>query len=244
LSEPVLADDLPGVSIVWLDGSALDAVERLHRRSIVGIDAGLVKPERRSFFESVFGGRGEVVGAVVRGSDGETGLPEGRLAAYGVLLTTLAEGEDAGERIGLGGNAGLAKIAGTGVDPLDRGRGLQRTLIRHRVARAATRGFSHVFATAAPANTLSWRNLMQEGFAVADVVLAYGRLERFLLFRSTAAVRAPVDAPDRWVAGDQTDDVRSAVAAGFLGSAWRERQPTAGTRVFEIGFRPGAGARA
>ncbi len=244
MSEPAPVGDPPGVSIVWLDGSALDAVERLHRRSIEGVDTGLVKPERRSFFESVFGGRGEVVGAVVQGSDDETGLPGGRLAAYGVLLTTLAEGEDAGARIGLGGNEGLAKVAGTGVDPIDRGRGLQRALVRQRVARAAARGFGHVFATAAPANTRSWRNLMVEGFAVVDIVLAYGRLERFLLYRPTAAVRVRAGEPARWFAAGQTDDVRSAVAAGLVGSVWRERRPTAETRVLEIGFHPGAGARA
>lgn len=244
MSEAAPVDDLPGVSFVWLDGRAVDAVERLHRRSIEGIDAGLVKPERRDFFESVFSGRGEVVGAVMEGFDDETGVSDGRLAAYGVLLTTLAEGEDAGERIGLGGNAGLAKIAGTGVDPIDRGRGLQRALIRHRVDRAAARGFAHLFATAAPANTLSWRNLMAEGFAVVDVVLAYGRLERFLLYRPTAGARVLAAGPCVWCGADKTDDVRSAVASGLVGAVWREREPTAAARTFEIGFHPARGAHA
>jgi len=233
----------PGVSLVWLDGAAIDAVEHLHRCSIDGVDAGLVKPERRSFFESVFGGRGEVIGAVGEGGDdGRTRIGAGRLIAYGVLLTTLAEGEDAGERLGRGDNRGLAKIAGTGVDPHERGRGLQRCLVRRRVARAAERGFDHVFATAAPGNTVSWRNLMTEGFAVADMVLAYGRLERLLLHRPTAAPAAGPAAPTVWCRADRSDDIRAAVAAGLAGTHWRDGGAP-GTLPPEIGFGPADGGR-
>ncbi len=231
------------VSYVWLAGDALDAVERLHRRSIAGADAGLVKPEKRSFFESVFAGRGEVVGAVVPGEDTETAVAGGRLAGYGVLLTTLAEGEDAGTRIGLSGNDGLAKIAGTGVDPADRGRGLQRSLVRRRIARAGERGFGHVFATAAPANTVSWRNLMAEGFSIVDVVLAYGTLERYLMHRPVAAARQVAEAPHTWCAADRTDEVRRALAAGLVGPTWRER-PADDRPSLDIGFVPGAAVHA
>lgn len=219
--------EVPGVRFVWLGADALDAVERLHLRSIAGIDRGLVKPERRSFFESVFAERGAVVGAIVPGSDAETGVSGGRLVGYGVLLTVLADGEDAGVRIGLGGNDGLAKIAGTGVDPGFRGWGLQKALVRRRIERAGNLGFRHVFATAAPANTVSWRNLMAEGFAIVDVVLAYGSLERYLLHRPVA-VRAgtPGDAAAQtWCRADRTEDVRAVLATGLVGPLWREHGP-------------------
>ena len=221
--------DAPGVGFVWLGAEALDAVERLHRRSIAGVDGGVVKPERRSFFESVFAGRGAIVGAVTAGTDAETSVAGGRLIGYGVLLTVLADGEDAGVRIGLGGNDGLAKIAGTGVDPDFRGRGLQKALVRHRIERAGNLGFRHVFATAAPANTVSWRNLMAEGFAIVDVVLAYGSLERYLLHRPVdrtvcADVPSGAAAPT-WCRADRTDDVRTALSSGLVGPLWREHEP-------------------
>jgi len=219
--------EVPGVRFVWLGADALDAVERLHLRSIAGIGRGLVKPERRSFFESVFAERGAVVGAIVPGSDAETGVAGGGLIGYGVLLTVLADGEDAGVRIGLGGNDGLAKIAGTGVDPGFRGLGLQKALVRRRIERAGNLGFRHVFATAAPANTVSWRNLMAEGFAIVDVVLAYGSLERYLLHRPVA-VRAGMPggaAAQTWCRADCTEDVRAVLATGLVGPLWREHGP-------------------
>ncbi len=228
--------EVPGVRFVWLGADALDAVERLHLRSIEGVDRGLVKPERRSFFESVFAGRGEIVGAVAAGRDAETSVAGGRLIGYGVLLTALADGEDAGVRIGLGGNQGLAKIAGTGVDPGFRGRGLQRALLRRRIERAGNLGFGHVFATAAPANTVSWRNLMAEGFAIVDVVLAYGSLERYLLHRPVAGAARPhaprLEAARTWCRSNRTDDVRAALSAGLVGPLWREH----GTDGLDIGF--------
>lgn len=228
--------DRPGARYVWLDGGALDQVERLHRRSIEGLDSRLVKPERRSFFESVFAGRGEIVGAIVPGSDAETGLAGGRLAGYGVLLTELADGEDAGQRIGLGGNRGLAKIAGTGVDPADRGFGLQRALVRRRIERAGGRGFRHVFATAAPGNTVSWRNLMAEGFAIVDVVFAYGSHERYLLHRPVESAPRQLDAPRAWCRADRTDEVRAALSSGLVGPLWREHPLPSAAALFDIGF--------
>jgi ribosomal protein S18 acetylase RimI-like enzyme len=243
LNDEAAVVDASGVKLVRLDGAALDAVERLHHRSIAGMDRGLVKPERRSFFEGVFAGRGEIVGAVVDGSDAETGVGAGRLIGYGVLLTVLADGEDAGVRIGLGGNDGLAKIAGTGVDPGFRGRGLQKALVRRRIERAGNLGFRHVFATAAPGNTVSWRNLMAEGFAIVDVVLAYGSLERYLLHRlvdRAARAAAPsVDGSPLWCRADRTDGVRAALSAGLVGPLWR----THGPEGLDIGFVPSAEVR-
>lgn len=236
------SDGAGPVSYVWLDGGALDAVERLHRRSIAGAGSGLVKPEKRSFFESVFAGRGEVIGAVVPGDDAETNVEGGRLAGYGVLLTTLAQGEDAGRRIGLRGNDGLAKIAGTGVDPADRGRGLQRSLVRRRIMRAGERGFGHVFATAAPANTVSWRNLMAEGFAIVDVVLAYGSLERYLMHRPVAAAARADGDPRAWCRADRTDEVRQALSAGLVGPLWRAHAAP-GPAGLDIGFVAGTAVR-
>lgn len=221
--------EVPRVRFVWLGADALDAVERLHLRSIAGVDRGLVKPERRSFFESVFARRGAIVGAVVPGTDAQTGVAGGRLIGYGVLLTVLADAEDAGVRIGLGGNDGLAKIAGTAVDPGFRGRGLQKALVRHRIERAGNLGFRHVFATAAPANTVSWRNLMAEGFAIVDVVLAYGSLERYLLHRPVeGAVRADTPggaAAPTWCRADRSEEVRAALSTGLIGPLWREHGP-------------------
>jgi len=239
LNDEAAVVDASGVKLVRLDGAALDAVERLHHRSIAGMDRGLVKPERRSFFEGVFAGRGEIVGAVVDGSDAETGVAAGRLIGYGVLLTVLADGEDAGVRIGLGSNDGLAKIAGTGVDPGFRGRGLQKALVRRRIEQAGNLGFRHVFATAAPGNTVSWRNLMAEGFAIVDVVLAYGSLERYLLHRPVDRARRAPETPQAWCRADRTDDVRAALSAGLVGPLWRAHGPEG----LDIGFVPSAEVR-
>ncbi len=227
--------DQQRVSFVWLDDSAVSAVERLHRHSVEGLDSRLVKPERRDFFESVLAGRGEIIGAVVPGADADTGVAGGRLVGYGVLLTVLAEGEDAGERIGLGGNQGLAKIAGTGVNPGFRGFGLQRALVRRRIARAGDHGFRHVFATAAPGNTVSWRNLMAEGFAIVDVVLAYGSLERYLLHRPVGGAVRPGPART-WCRADRSDDVRAALSAGLVGPLWRAHPAPSRPELFDIGF--------
>lgn len=243
MTDPSPDGDPPGVRFVWLDGNAIEAVDRLHRRSIAALEPALVKPERRSFFEGVFAGRGEVIGAIVEGSDAETGVADGRLAGYGVLLTELADGEDAGVRIGLGSNIGLAKIAGTGVDPADRGRGLQRALARRRIARAGARGFRHVFATAAPGNTVSWRNLMTEGFAIVDVVLAYGSLERFLMHRPVGSPTHPDQSQPVWCPAQPTDDVRAALSSGLIGPLWRERR-SSGACGFDIGFVPSLEQRA
>jgi len=148
----------------------LAAMHALHRASIAGMPAALVKPESIDFLDSLLQGRGRVQGAW----DGPA------LVAYGVLQHALLPTDDPRARLGLGPDQAVVKLAGAAVAPEWRGHGLQRALIEHRLAWAAGQA---VFATAAPGNPASWRSLLACGFSVRALEVRYGGLPRYLLAR-------------------------------------------------------------
>lgn len=149
----------------------LTAMYDLHRRSLEGMAVQIVKPESRDFLRELLQGRGIVTGAWC----------EGALVAYGVLQHDLLPEDDPRDLLGLDAAQRVQKLAGAAVAPGWRGLGLQRLLIERRLASAP--GDAVLFATAAPGNLPSWRNLLACGFAVRALVHRYGGHARYLLAR-------------------------------------------------------------
>ena len=148
----------------------LDQMHALHLRSIEGMAAQAVKPEKREFLLSLLQGRGRVLG----------GWAGAALVAYGVLQHELLAQDAPHALLGLAADAPLCKLAGAAVDPAWRGQGLQRLLIERRLALA---GPCSVFATAAPCNVASWHNLLHGGLSVRALQYRYGGHARYLLAR-------------------------------------------------------------
>lgn len=220
-----MADDAAAAAACEALGPA-DAgpVYALHLAAIADIaDRTTVKPEEPAFFEGLLAGRGTILGV----------REAGRLIAYGVLQHDLAAGDDPRDLLGLAADARVAKLAGVGVAPDRRGHGLQRRLTRARVALAAEQGFGHLFATAAPANPVSWGNLMSEGFAIGALVVKYGGLRRFLLHRRPE----PRPPARQWIAADDLAGVAAALSDGLAGVAFC-RRPGAVRFARDIGFAP------
>ena len=71
-----------------------------------------------------------------------------------------------------------------------RGHRLQCELVRRRAGFARAEGFTDLYATAAPGNVPSWRNLLSEGFAIVALLTRYGSLLRYLLHRALDAPTA------------------------------------------------------
>lgn len=165
-----------GLVIRQLAVSDLEAVDGLHRRSISGLGADVVKPEEKKFFEELLGGRGRLIG--IEDDD--------RLVAYGVLQHDLHADDNPREQLGVLPGAELLKLAGSGVDHRYRGKGLQRFLIEERIALAGDCALT--FATAAPLNSQSWINLLSCGLTVRALQYRYGGYPRFLMARSGAAL--------------------------------------------------------
>ncbi len=202
--------------------SSLDAIEALHRLSLSTFtDQGLVKPEKRSFFEAILQRRGCILGF----------QHEGRLLAYGVLMHELPDGDTTHQLLGLAPKTPLLKLAGAAVDPAWRGKGLQRSAIRARLARLRASQVRYGFATAAPGNVASWSNLLSEGFRVVSLVYAYGTLLRYLLVWEDGRAARP--AALEWRGWQETDWQQAHLANGWQGIAWRE-----GPRGREIAFAP------
>lgn len=150
----------------------LDAVEILHHQAIGPlVRPEVVKPENRSYFESILGGRGWVVGI----HDG----PE--LVAYGILQHDHAPKDGPHRLLGLDPERPVGRLAGASVHPAYRGRGIQRVLIASRVALAPPGML--LFSTAAPVNTPSWASLLAEGFPIYDIQLFFGGYARYVMVR-------------------------------------------------------------
>lgn len=116
----------------------------------------------------------------------------GALIAYGVL------GLPTGSDYNFGVWAGLpdallgevAQVDGVAVHPEERGHGLHRTLIRHRVAAARAAGRRFIYTTVAPMNTPSRRNMLAEGFAVIALRYLFGGYPRYLMRWNVAVAEA------------------------------------------------------
>lgn len=153
-----------------LQPAHLDAMHALHLCSMAGLDAHAVKPESRGFFAGLLRGQGRVLGAW----HGPT------LVAYGVLQHALSDDDQPQALLGLPPGQAVLKLAGAAVAPDWRGQRLQRQLVERRLAWA---GRLPVFATAAPCNPASWRNLLAGGLSVRGLQYRYGGLARYLLAR-------------------------------------------------------------
>lgn len=184
-------------------------VERLHRLALASLsDPRLVRPETSAFFERVLTEDGEVVGAY-RGDD---------LIAYGILQYAL-ESDDDPRSFARFADGPLAKLAGAAVAPGWRGQGLQRELIRRRLALGSQRGYVQFFSTAAPGNPASWRNLLACGFVVIALMQRYGGLTRYLVARGPTFAAQPGSADVLILhAGDEAGQI-AALHAGRRGIA-------------------------
>lgn len=186
-----------------------ESVERLHRLALASLsDPSLVRPETSAFFERVLAEDGEVVGAY-RGDE---------LIAYGILQYVLEAGDDPRALTGFA-EGSLAKLAGAAVAPGWRGQGLQRELIRRRLARASGRGYVQFFSTAAPGNPASWRNLLACGFVVVALMQRYGGLTRYLVARGPTFCARPGPADALILRADDEAGQTLALRAGRRGIA-------------------------
>ncbi|MFG1301090.1 hypothetical protein V5F49_14955 [Xanthobacter sp. V3C-3] len=202
LRELALASPL---SIRELGLDDLDAVDRLHHLAI-GPRARpeVVKPEHRSYFEGILGGRGWTAGL----------FDAGALIAYGILQHDHTPKDGPHRMLGLDPQQPVGRLAGASVHPAYRGQGLQRVLISARV-QAAPAGMV-LFSTAAPVNTPSWASLLIEGFPIRDIQLFFGGYARYVMVRDgthydpeTAILVDPLD----------TDRQRELFAQGLRGFA-------------------------
>ncbi|MFK8252748.1 hypothetical protein [Ancylobacter terrae] len=206
---PAALADTPSLQASRLGEADLDAIEALHHLSMgADIRPDIVKPEKRSFFAGILGGRGGAFGLF----DG------GTMVAYAILQHAILPDDDPRPLLGLSAQPSLAKLAGAGVAPSHRGQGLQRRLIHLRVEAAGDADL--LFSTAAPLNTPSWTNLIAEGFAIRAIVTRYGGLVRFLLVRERGAgpVPAALVAAGRALAPLDLDGQRAVLAAGWRGA--------------------------
>jgi hypothetical protein len=188
----------------------LDALERVHREIVAGAPLGTVALETTEFLASHLGADGDTVGV----------LCEGQLVAYGILgLSGPAHARLAG-LLGLSAQAcgRLAVLDGIGVVPALRGRGVHGYLIRVRLALADRHGRELVAASAAPANPVSWCNLMRHGLEVRGLARMFGGHWRYLMLRDETST--PSDAPAELV-----DALDIAGQQRLLDVGWRGVRP-------------------
>jgi GNAT superfamily N-acetyltransferase len=223
VSGTTVTNSLPqGLVIRQLAVSDLEAVDDLHRRSIAGLGADIVKPEKKKFFEDLLGGRGRLIGIE----------DDARLVAYGVLQHDLHADDNPREQLGVLPEFLLLKLAGSGVDHRYRGMGLQRLLIEERIALAGDRALT--FATAAPLNHPSWINLLSCGLTVRALQYRYGGYPRFLMARSGAAL---IDsAPDHGHPGLEIASDDLVRQSECLSNGWRGIEAVENSPV--IRYRP------
>jgi len=217
-----------------LDAADLPALLRLHAAVMQALpDPAMFRlfGGAESFLSSHFGARGESLGA----------FEDGQLVGYGALTRP-----QAGDRDNYAGDIGwaperagrVALLSAAMVDPAYRGQGLHPALIEARLQLAAARGAPELLVRAAPANALSRRTLLAQGFAVVWLgVQAEGSL-RHVMWRpigGAAWTGSPADAALRWVAGEDLDGQKQLLQSGWLGVATR-----AGDAA--IGFAPVASA--
>jgi hypothetical protein len=167
----------------------LDALERMHRDIVAGAPLGTVAAETTDFLASHLEANGYTVGVFC----------EGQLVAYGILgLSGAAHARLAG-LLGMSAQAcgRLALLDGVGIVPAWRGLGVHGYLNRVRTALADRHGRQLLAATAAPANPVSWRNLMRQGLEIRGLARMFGGHWRYLMLRDEA--RTPADAPAKVV---------------------------------------------
>ncbi|MFQ5703611.1 MAG: GNAT family N-acetyltransferase [Gemmatimonadales bacterium] len=110
----------------------------------------------RDFFEACVRERGCTVGAL----DGD------HLVAYAILYVPREDEDDYGAAVGLRGPelTHVGHLAGSGVHPDYRGNGLQSCLVDLRGSFAMNAGYYHLLGEVLPANVISIRNHLQNGY--------------------------------------------------------------------------------
>ncbi len=187
------------------------------------VDHDLFKPAPPGFFQSVIAGRGVVLGRRL----------EGRLIAFGTLLTGLDAEDHARQRLGLGEETPLAMMQGVAVDPDFRGHRLHRRLLQRRLSLLRPPETWHVYATAAPGNIASWKNMLAEGYQVADISVMYRRLVRYTLYRPPHPILVSADEPGlAWLAPEDREAQQPLLQSGARGVAMRSNDG-----CVQIGYR-------
>jgi hypothetical protein len=174
----------------------LEALERVHRDIVAHAPLGTVACETTDFLASHLGADGCTVGLFF----------QGHLVAYGILGLSGAAHARLGGLLGLSAQScgRLAILDGVGVVPALRGRGAHVYLNRVREALAHRHGRQLLAASAAPANPVSWRNLMRLGLEVRGLARMFGGHWRYLMLRDESGI--PADAPAELV--DALDTAR------------------------------------
>jgi hypothetical protein len=163
----------------------LDTLERVHHDIVARAPLGTVALETTEFLAGHFGAEGHTVGLFL----------EGQLIAYGILGLSGAAHERLAKLLGLSAQERkrLAVLDGIGVVPAFRGHGAHGYLSHVREALAGRHGRPLLAASAAPANGVSWRNLMRLGLEVRGLARMFGGHWRYLMLRDDSCV--PADAP-------------------------------------------------
>lgn len=161
------------------------ALERVHRDIVARAPLGTVALETSEFLAGHLGADGYTVGLFF----------EGQLVAYGILGLSGAAHGRLGGLLGLSAQRceRLAALDGVGVVPAFRGRGAHVYLNRVREALADRHGRRLIAASAAPANPVSWRNLIRLGLEIRGLARMFGGHWRYLMLRDESSI--PAGAP-------------------------------------------------
>jgi GNAT superfamily N-acetyltransferase len=178
-----------------------------------------------NFFRAHFGARGHSLGFF----DGE------RVVAYGSLTLPAAEDLDNYAR-DLGWDAAraarVALLSAAMVDPAHRGQGLHPSLIAARIRLAGELAVPELLVRAAPANALSRRTLLANGFALVWLgVQGEGSL-RHVMWRPTghAAWQAPGSEglALAWAAAEDLARQQELLRSGWIGVRTRAEDAAIG----------------
>jgi hypothetical protein len=167
----------------------LGMLERVHHDIVALAPSGTVALETTAFLAGHLGTDGYTVGLFFAGE----------LVAYGILGLSGAAHERLCDLLGLPPRQRerLAVLDGVGVVPAFRGRGAHRYLNRVREVIAGRHGRQLLAASAAPANSISWRNLMRQGLEIRGLARMFGGHWRYLMLRDEDGI--PADAPVEFV---------------------------------------------
>ncbi len=114
--------------------------------------------------------------------------------------------------------AGL--LLGTAIDPVWRGRGLQRRLIDIRLKTLVQSGRDCAQTTVAPSNDHSLNNLMKAGFEVHEIKFLFGGHPRLILEKqltTTSSPRARPSSPTIWAPAADLAGQKALLNQGLVG---------------------------
>ncbi|MFY8106937.1 MAG: hypothetical protein ACOVKO_08460 [Elstera sp.] len=111
----------------------------------------------------------------------------------------------------------VAHIASSMVDKRCRGFGLQRRLFNYRALMALGAGRPILTARVALTNPVSWRNMLNCGMVVGQLLVMHGDKLRFLFVRDLRQAPLQFDGPEHLVALRDVEAHRAALARGWLG---------------------------